>query len=149
MSLKYTPKCMSHPFTKCCPPSGNHSLGNAFNTSFKAHIRLGIIYRISTLHWKHWKPGILSYTFPALENSRNLLKKWGKARILTQNLEKTWNWSIMCFKIHFSRYNLHQKSFTSMSYLHYQYNHCDSKPNWHVISLLLPRSNLENTWNFM
>ncbi len=35
------------------------------------------------------KPGSLSFTFPGLENVRNLLKKWEKPAILTQNIEKT------------------------------------------------------------
>ncbi len=30
-----------------------------------------------------------------------------------------------------------------------QCKHCDSKPNWPAISLLLPGNNLENTWHSM
>ncbi len=37
------------------------------------------------------KPGILSITFPRLENVWNLLKKCEKHGILTQNLERTHN----------------------------------------------------------
>ncbi len=37
----------------------------------------------------HGKAGILSSTFPGLENVWNLLKQLEKPEILTQNLEKT------------------------------------------------------------
>ncbi len=30
-----------------------------------------------------------------------------------------------------------------------KHKHCDFKPNWPGISLLLPENNLENTWNFV
>ncbi len=36
-----------------------------------------------------------------------------------------------------------------MSYLHYQYQHCDSKPNLPGISLLLPKNIMENIWNLV
>ncbi len=41
---------------------------------------------------------LLSFTFPGLENAWNLLKKWEKPGIWTQNLENTWNFVNMLFQ---------------------------------------------------
>ncbi len=46
-----------------------------------------ITIRVPTLLGKHEKTGILSFTFPGLENAWNLLKNCEKSGILSQNLE--------------------------------------------------------------
>ncbi len=51
----------------------------------------------NTLPGKPWKPRILSFTFPGLENAWNLLKNSEKPGILTQNLEKKLVLCIFCF----------------------------------------------------
>ncbi len=106
-----------------------------------------IVYRVPTLPGK---PGILSFTFPDLENAWNLLKKWWKPGILTQNLKKNLCFANSVFQDSlFKMWFTKQIWFISLSYLHYQHKHWDSKPKWPWISLLLPGSNLENTWNFV
>ncbi len=65
-------------------------------TGFKGHPLLCYLtwlapftaLRVPTLHGKPLKPGILSFTFPGLENAWNLSKKWENPGILTQTLEK-------------------------------------------------------------
>ncbi len=95
------------------------------------------------------KPGILSFTFPGLENAWHLLKNW-----------KTWNFNSKPGKSLYFVYFVFQDSllkmtfskkiwFMSLSYLHYQHKHWfKAKLTWDFIAFL-PGNNLENTWNFV
>ncbi len=94
--------------------------------------------------------GILSSSFRGLENAWNLLKRWEKPGILTQNLKTNWNWQILCFQA-----SLFKMSFTKIILIYFFVistlltQNTDSKPNLPWISLLLSGNNLENTWNFL
>ncbi len=54
-------------------------------------------------------PGILSFSFPGLENGWNMLKKWEKPGLLTQNLEK-----ILKFENSVFQTSLFKMSFTKI-----------------------------------
>ncbi len=72
--------------------------------------------------------------------------KWGKAGILTPNLEVC----KFCLSIFTFQDVIYKNiSFTSLSYIHYQYQHCHSKTNWPGIWMLLPGNNWGNTWTLM
>ncbi len=85
-----------------------------------------------------WKTWIFVIYFSRPGKYLEFLKKWGKPGILIQNLEKkTWILEIWCFQNNFSRC-FYQNSFTSLLYLNYQHQHCDSKPNipWDFIAFI-------------
>ncbi len=90
------------------------------------------------------KPWILSFPFPGLGNAWNLLKKWVKPGILTQNLEKK-PLKFVNFILADSHFKM---SFTKKSHLHLCHIYIintnnDSKPNWCGILLLLPGKYIE------
>ncbi len=111
------------------------SLLNSVITFYNPNM-LPFIYRVPTLPGKL---GILSFTFPGLENAWNLFKKFEKLGILTQNLGKK---HVIC-KFSVSRFTFPDVIYKKSSDLHF----CDiyiintntvSKPNWPGMSLVLP-----------
>ncbi len=94
--------------------------------------------RVPTLPGKKWKPGILSFTFPGLENALNLLQNCEKPGILTQNMEK----NLYFVKIVFQD-SLFKMSFSKKSLIYIFVISALStqtlilKPNWPGISLHL------------
>ncbi len=100
---------------------------------------------------KTWKTGILSFTFPCLENAWNLIKKLGKIWNSRKNL-KFAN-LVLRFTSFFSRCHLQKKNpDLHLCHIYIINKNTDSKPNWQWISLLLPYlpgNNLENTRNFV
>ncbi len=88
---------------------------------------------------RYWKYVLYAGIPPYLEN----LHVWKMAGICLkygENLDfylKTWKKFDSCkFDISKFKMSIQKKSFTSMSYLHYQHKLCDSKLNWSAISLL-------------
>ncbi len=103
-------------------------------------------YRVPTLPGK---PGILSFTFPCLENAWNLLKKCENPGMLTQSLEKTWNFVNFMFQDSHFKMSFTKNYYIQLCHIYMIRTNTDSKSNWPGISLTLPGNNLENTWNFV
>ncbi len=98
-----------------------HTAGNTHDSCGLYDWRMLAIHRVPTLPGK---PGILSFTFPGLENVWNLLKKWEIPGILTHNPKKIWKIEIFIFSV--SRFTFQDVIyiwFTSLSYLHYQHKY--------------------------
>ncbi len=86
--------------------------------------------RVPTLPEKPWKPWILSF-WKCLEFAPKMVKTWNFNLKPGKNLKFANSmFQASLFKMSFL--------FSSLSYLHYQHKHNDSKPNWPWISLLLP-----------
>ncbi len=103
-----------------------------------------LLIRVPMLPGKPGKPGILSFTFPGLENAWNLLTNCGKTGIGTQYLEKNLYFVNFVFQDSLSRCHFQKKSDLRLCHICIINTNTDSKPNWSGISLHLPGNNLEN-----
>ncbi len=123
---------------------------------FCSKIALHLLHRVPTLPWK---PGILSFTLPGLENVWNLLIKWEKPGILTQNLEKIEIWKFNVWRFTFQAVICNNKNAIQAVICNNKNSiyifvistlstHTDSKPKWPGISLLLLGNNLGKYMEF-
>ncbi len=106
------------------------------------------VYRVPTLPGKPWKPGILSFSFPGLENAWNLLKK-NNIKKSGKNLEKREICKFYVSNFTFQDVIYKNKSDLLICHIYIINTNTDSKPNWPWLSLLLPGNNLENIWSFV
>ncbi len=103
-----------------------------------------------TLPGTSWKPGILSFTFPGLENACNLHKKWRKPGNVTHNLEQNFKLVNLVFQDFLFKMSFTKNIIYIFVICIYIINiNTYSEPNCPTISLLLPGNNLENTQTFV